>query len=284
MGGPGMDLNSSGPVCPGFQQLAVAGSSTGTKFTPIRDEGDLFCRVVIKILSLLVTLIISIPVVAEDWQSMRKQMIHEIEVDTYQTRKHLGKETLDTRVMKAMARVPRHEFVPESFRDRAYLNQPLPIGRGQTISQPFIVALMTDLLDVDKTSKVYELGTGSGYQAAILAELVDSVYSVEIVPTLAEEARDRLARLGYTNVHTRAGDGFYGWPEEAPFDGIIVTAAGLQVPMTLLDQLKPGGHMVIPVGEQHEVQQLLVVSKAEDGTITERNVLPVMFVPITGDH
>ena len=215
---------------------------------------------------------------------MREQMIREIKVDAYQTRKYLGKETLDAKVMAALARVPRHEFVPESLQKSAYLNQPLPIGRGQTISQPFIVALMTDLLGVDNTSKVYELGTGSGYQAAVLAELVDSVYSVEIVPTLAEEARDRLARLGYTNVHTRTGDGFYGWPEEAPFDGIIVTAAGLDVPVTLLDQLKPGGRMVIPVGQQHAVQQLLVVSKAEDGSVSERNVLPVMFVPITGDH
>jgi protein-L-isoaspartate(D-aspartate) O-methyltransferase len=236
------------------------------------------------ILSLVTFLIISKPLVAEDWQKMREEMIHEIEIDAYQTRKYLGKDTLDTHVMAAVARVPRHEFVPVAFRDRAYLNQPLPIGRGQTISQPFIVALMTDLLQVDKTSKVYELGTGSGYQAAVLAELVESVYSVEIVPTLAEEARDRLARLGYTNVYTRAGDGFYGWPEEAPFDGIIVTAAGLDVPDTLLDQLKPGGRMVIPVGEQHAVQQLLVVSKEADGTITKRNVLPVMFVPITGKH
>ena len=221
---------------------------------------------------------------AEDWSTMRQEMVKAVESDTFNTRHYLGKEKLDARVIKAMGKVPRHLFVPEYNQRDAYLNQPLPIGKGQTISQPFIVALMTDLLEVDESSKVFELGTGSGYQAAILAELVKDVYTIEIVEALGEKAAELLTSLGYTNVHVRVGDGFFGWPEQAPFDGIIVTAAGIDVPPALIEQLKPEGKLVIPVGEQFAVQHLLVITKHADGSLTQKSVLPVRFVPITGEH
>jgi protein-L-isoaspartate(D-aspartate) O-methyltransferase len=221
---------------------------------------------------------------AEDWVKMRQEMVKAVEFDTYNTRHYLGKDKLNANVIKALAKVPRHLFVPEYSQRDAYLNQPMPIGKGQTISQPFIVALMTDLLEVDESSKVFELGTGSGYQAAILAELVKDVYSIEIVASLGEQAAERLASLGYTNAHVRVGDGFFGWPEQAPFDGIIVTAAGIDIPPALIEQLKPEGKLVIPVGEQFAVQHLLVITKHADGSLTEKSVLPVRFVPITGDH
>lgn len=242
----------------------------------------------IKLLSCCVAVLIgmltAIHTSAEDWAKMRQEMVRAVEIDTYNSRHYLGKEKLSANVIKALGKVPRHLFVPQSVQRDAYLNQPLPIGKGQTISQPFIVALMTDLLAVDETSKVFELGTGSGYQAAVLAELVKEVYTIEIVETLGEQAVERLQSLGYTNVHVRVGDGFFGWPEEAPFDGIIVTAAGIEVPPALIEQLKPEGKLVIPVGEQFAVQHLLVITKHADGSLTQKNVLPVRFVPITGEH
>ena len=187
-------------------------------------------------------------------------------------------------VLAAMGRVERHEFVPEALRHRAYEDRPLPIGYGQTISQPYIVALMTDLLEPAPGARLLEVGTGSGYQAAVLAELGLEVYTIEIVPELGEQAAARLKRLGYGTAATRVGDGYNGWPEGAPFDGIVVTAAAGHVPPPLIAQLKPGGRMVIPVGPAFMVQQLVLVTKAKDGTLRTRQLLPVRFVPLTGRH
>jgi protein-L-isoaspartate(D-aspartate) O-methyltransferase len=186
--------------------------------------------------------------------------------------------------MKAMSSVPRHEFVPKSIRHAAYINRPLPIGYGQTISQPYIVALMTDLLDIDSDAIVLEVGTGSGYQAAILAELVKKVYTIEIIKELGQQAKVRLKVLGYENITVRIGDGYYGLEEHAPFDGIIVTAAANQIPPPLIKQLRPGAKMVIPVGGPFMTQQLMLVEKRKDGEITTKQVLPVLFVPLTGGH
>jgi len=197
---------------------------------------------------------------------------------------YTGRHALSERVMAAMARVPREEFVLPRYRDRAYDNTPLPIEAGQTISQPLIVALMTELLEPQPGDVILEVGTGSGYQAAVLAELVEQVYGVEIVPELAAGAARVLARLGYDNVYIQAGDGYEGWPELAPFDGIIVTAAAPEIPPPLLEQLKPGGRLVIPVGAEHGEQDLLVVELGEDGDILKRSVLPVRFVPLTGER
>ena len=191
---------------------------------------------------------------------------------------------LDDRVLKAMEGVPRHLFVPEEERERAYANRPLPIGYGQTISQPYIVALMTDLLDVESGDRVFELGTGSGYQAAVLAALGCDVWTMEIVTELGEQASAALAEAGYRGIHFRAGDAYYGWEEGAPFDAIVVTAAGDHIPPPLIDQLKPGGRMVIPVGSGFLTQQLMVVDKLDDGSVRTREVLPVAFVPLTGGH
>jgi protein-L-isoaspartate(D-aspartate) O-methyltransferase len=185
-------------------------------------------------------------------------------------------------VIAAMDRVERHEFVPEALRALAYEDRPLPIGYGQTISQPYIVALMTDLLEPTAGDRVLEIGTGSGYQAAVLAELGLEVYSIEIVPELGDEAAARLDRLGYDKVATRVGDGYDGWPERALFDGLVVTAAAGHVPPPLIEQLKPGGRMVIPVGEPFRVQHLVLITKAADGTLRSRQLLPVRFVPLTG--
>ncbi|MDZ7684917.1 MAG: protein-L-isoaspartate(D-aspartate) O-methyltransferase [Gammaproteobacteria bacterium] len=193
---------------------------------------------------------------AKDFDAMREQMIDEVQADMRRSARYTGLDRLSPDVAEALSRVERHEFVPESAQHHAYRNAPLPIGEGQTISQPFIVGLMTELLSVDENSKVYELGTGSGYQAAVLGELVDEVYTVEIVESLGRDAEQRLHRLGYDNIHIRIGDGTKGWPSQAPFDGIIVTAAGVDVPPDLKEQLKPGGRMVIPVGGRFETQQL----------------------------
>ncbi len=184
------------------------------------------------------------------------------------------------RVLAAMEKVPRHLFVPDTLRAQAYDDYPLPIGEQQTISQPYIVALMTSLLDLEGDEKVLEIGTGSGYQAAVLAEVAGEVYTIEILEPLAERARTTLAALGYRNVHLRMGDGFAGWPEQAPFDAIVVTAAPPQVPQPLLDQLKVGGRLVIPVGRFF--QDLLVYTRTQDG-FDKRNVIPVRFVPMTGE-
>ena len=183
--------------------------------------------------------------------------------------------------MAAMAKVPRHEFIPATVREFAYLNRPLPIGEGQTISQPYIVALMTDLANVGPESVVLEIGTGSGYQAAVLAEIVDRVYTVEIVEPLGLRAARTLDRLGYDNVTVRVGDGYQGWPEFAPFDAILVTAAPERIPQPLIDQLAVGGKLVVPIGEQNRSQSLQVLDKAPDGATRVTDILPVLFVPFT---
>jgi protein-L-isoaspartate(D-aspartate) O-methyltransferase len=208
-------------------------------------------------------------------------MLRDIETEIRYTRDLIGKDAFDPRVMAAMAEVPRHEFVPALERTCAYANGPLPIGHGQTISQPYIVALMTDLLGCGPDARVLEVGTGSGYQAAVLSRVVDRVYSIEIVPELARDAAKRLARLGYDNVATRLGDGYNGWPEEAPFDGILVTAAAPAVPAPLVEQLREGARLVIPVGVPYGHQELMVVKKETDGSATTNRVLGVAFVPLT---
>lgn len=187
----------------------------------------------------------------------------------------------DEAVLAAMASVPRHAFVDAALASRAYEDTALPIGHGQTISQPYIVALMTDLIDPEASDVVLEVGTGSGYQAAVLAELVARVFTIEIVEPVGRRAAEALARLGYRNVATRIGDGYGGWPEAAPFDAILVTAAAPAVPAPLVDQLKPGGRLVIPVGGQWEVQELLVIEKQPDGATSTRRTIPVRFVPLT---
>lgn len=197
-------------------------------------------------------------------------------------RPELGKEPVtDSAVLKAMRDVPRHDFVPANLQAVAYEDRPLPIGHGQTISQPYIVALMTQLLEVDSDDTVLEIGTGSGYQAAVLAKLVKDVYTIEIVEPLAKQAAERLAKLDYANVHVRQGDGYFGWKEHAPFDAIIVTAAATHIPPPLIEQLKPGGRMVIPVGAPLQSQTLLLVEKTDDGKVRQKSILPVVFVPFT---
>lgn len=236
------------------------------------------------VLTCLLTFVI-MPVQASDpTEADRIELISLIEQDVRHTSLELNKSELDPAVLNAMARVPRHEFVPPEERRYAYENRPLPIGYGQTISQPYIVAIMTDMLGIGPDHKVLELGTGSGYQAAILGELAGQVYTIEIVEPLGLQARSRLKKLGYENVTTRIGDGYYGWKEHAPFDAIIVTAAASHIPPPLIQQLKPGGRMVIPVGSRFMTQQLMMVDKREDGTITSRQVMPVVFVPVTGSH
>lgn len=196
-------------------------------------------------------------------------------------RQMIGRDIVDQRVLETMKRVPRHRFVPTAIVDRAYDDSPLPIGHRQTISQPYIVALMTQLVKPQPDHKALDIGTGSGYQAAVLAELVKSVHSIEIVEPLANEARDRLQKLGYENITVKHGDGYQGWKSEAPFDIIIVAAAPDHVPQPLVDQLAPHGKLVIPVGKYY--QELLVIEKRGDGTVVKNNVLPVTFVPMTGE-
>jgi protein-L-isoaspartate(D-aspartate) O-methyltransferase len=233
--------------------------------------------------ALLLPLFWSPGALAADYAAQREALIEEIRVYARLDRP-AGKSALDERVLQAMGRVERHRFVPENLRGEAYGNYPLPIGYGQTISQPYIVALMTDLLAPSPEDVVLEVGTGSGYQAAVLAELVRRVYSIEIIEPLADQVRQRLSRLGYDQVVTRLGDGYYGWSEHAPFDSIIVTAAAGHVPPPLIEQLKPGGRMVIPVGGRFLTQYLLLVEKSEEGEIRTRQITAVRFVPLTGDH
>jgi protein-L-isoaspartate(D-aspartate) O-methyltransferase len=220
----------------------------------------------------------------DEYRARRQSLMREIEFDVRATSEYIGRQELDKRVMEVMARVPRHEFVPQSQKPYAYQNRPLPIGHGQTISQPYIVALMTDLMKVGKDDVVLEVGTGSGYQAAILGELAKKAYTIEIIPELAKSATERLRRLGFSNVTTRTGDGYYGWKEAGPFDGIMVTAAASQIPPPLVKQLKPGGRMVIPVGSPFLTQHLMLVEKDAQGQIKTRQILPVRFVPLTGKH
>jgi protein-L-isoaspartate(D-aspartate) O-methyltransferase len=219
-----------------------------------------------------------------DYAEERRQMVDEIAALAHETRAEVGKPAFDERVMAALARVPRHAFVPENQVAAAYRNRPLPIGHGQTISQPYIVALMTDLARVEPGHKVLEVGTGSGYQAAVMAALDAAVYTIEIVEPLARQAGPRLKALGYANVQVRHADGYHGWPEHAPYDAILVTAAASHVPPPLVRQLKPGGRMVIPVGAPFMVQQLMLVEKRTDGTVATRQILPVKFVPLTGQR
>jgi protein-L-isoaspartate(D-aspartate) O-methyltransferase len=211
-------------------------------------------------------------------------MVHEIAATQQEVSAQTGLPPLDPKVLAAMGKVPRHRFVRKSLEAEAYVNRPLPIGHGQTISQPYIVAIMTDLLSPKAGDRVLELGTGSGYQAAVLSELVREVYSIEIIEPLAKEAQERLSELGLKNVQVKVGDGYYGWPEHAPFDSIIVTAAASHVPAPLVNQLKAGGRMVIPVGTGFFLQHLMLVEKRSDGAITTRQLLPVAFVPLMGKH
>jgi len=217
---------------------------------------------------------------AQDFAAQRARLVEEVEATYAETRFETGLAALSPRVRAALGRVERHRLVPLDQRAFAYRNHPLPIGHGQTISQPYIVALSADLIAPQPGHVVLEVGTGSGYQAAILAEIVKQVYTIEIVEPLGRSAEAKLKEMGYANIEVRIGDGYLGWPEKAPFDGIVVTAAAPRVPQALIDQLKPGGRMVIPVGERWEVQQLLLVTKRADGTTERRNVLPVRFVPL----
>ncbi len=220
----------------------------------------------------------------EDYAAQRRAMVDKIRFETRWLGEDIGETELDPATLAALSKVPRQEFVSRDLRSSAYENRPLPIGYGQTISQPFIVAVMTDLLRLHPGASVLEVGTGSGYQAAILAELGAKVYTIEIIPELAKEATERLKRLGYAQVTTKVGDGYEGWPEHAPFDAIIVTAAPTQIPPPLVRQLKPGGRMVIPVGGRFMMQYLVLVEKRKDGKIDTRELLPVQFVPLTGGH
>ena len=208
----------------------------------------------------------------DDYTHAREQMVR----DQLEAR-----DIDDGHVLEAMRSVERHQFVPAVLRPRAYADHPLPIGNQQTISQPYIVALMTELAEVAPGDTVLEVGTGSGYQAAVLAEIVDEVYTIEIISALAATARERLTALGYDNVSVKAGDGYLGWEEHAPFDAILVTAAAPEVPPPLVEQLKPGGVMIIPVGPRSQVQSLRRIVKAEDGSTTDEEVIPVVFVPLT---
>lgn len=217
--------------------------------------------------------------IAAELEAERRALLKEIAVEAEMTAESTGLHEFDPRIMDVMSRIPRQDFVPSHERPYAWLNQPLPIGHRQTISQPFIVALMTNLLQPRPDHMVFEVGTGSGYQAAVLSELVKAVYSVELDPDLAKDAADRLQRLGYDNVSVRAGDGAAGWPDYAPFDGIIVTAAAEKIPPALVEQLKRGGRMVIPVNAAVG-QELLVLHKTKEGEVETKSVLPVSFVPL----
>jgi protein-L-isoaspartate(D-aspartate) O-methyltransferase len=213
-----------------------------------------------------------------------RRMLDDIESEVRYTCKMIGRNVLDPRVMSAMSIVPRNEFVPGSYAGKAFDNGPLPIGHGQTISQPYIVALMTDLLELEAKDSVLEIGTGSGYQAAILSQLCKQVYSVEYIAELAASAQARFEKLGYHNIHTMTGNGYHGWAQYAPYDGIIVTAAASHIPPALIEQLKPGGNLVIPLGAPYQYQQLTLVKKDDAGELTIRDILGVSFVPFQGER
>jgi protein-L-isoaspartate(D-aspartate) O-methyltransferase len=236
------------------------------------------------VLGAFISFCCALPVHGSGFDAERHQMVKEVLADAAATAAYTGSSAFSPAVIAAMEKVERHRFVPIGLTSLAYLNRPLPIGYGQTISQPYIVALMTDLMRLKAGDKVLEIGTGSGYQAAILSEIVNSVYSIEIIEPLGKQAGERLQDLGYRNVKTRVGDGYYGWPEAAPFDAIMVTAAASHVPPPLIKQLKPGGRMVIPLGTQFMTQSLMLVEKQPDGSVTSRQILPVAFVPLTGGH
>jgi protein-L-isoaspartate(D-aspartate) O-methyltransferase len=215
------------------------------------------------------------------WPELRAVMVQTIKGYAATLPETAGTGGISDNVLKVMSEVPRHRFVPKRVEHRAYQDRPLPIGHGQTISQPFVVALMTELLQVNRNAKVLEIGTGSGYQAAVLARLAETVCTIEIIPELADAATGRLKDLGYGNVQTKTGDGYFGWPDCGPFDGIIVTAAAGHVPPPLIKQLKPGGRMVIPVGGVFGPQYLTLVEKTATGELKTRQLLPVRFVPFT---
>jgi len=218
-----------------------------------------------------------------EYAAARAALVEEIR--SYAARDSIMEsESFEDTILQSMESVRRHEFVPDKLKKEAYENHPLPIGYGQTISQPYIVALMTDLVQPGPDDVILEVGTGSGYQAAVLAKLVKRVYSMEIIEPLAEQAAKRLERLGYSNVETKLGDGYFGWEEHAPYDAIIVTAASSHVPPPLIHQLKPGGRLVIPVGGRFAIQYLLLIEKSEDGEILTRQITAVRFVPLTGVH
>jgi protein-L-isoaspartate(D-aspartate) O-methyltransferase len=232
---------------------------------------------------LLLAAAASATALAQDpYAAPRHAMVEEIRAIARDAAAHTAKPTIDDRVLAAMDKVPRHRFVPSGEVHAAYANRPLPIGHGQTISQPYIVALMTDLIKAQPAAVVLEIGTGSGYQAAILAELVHTVCTIEIIEPLAKQAQARLRSEGYARVRTRIGDGYFGWEDCGPFDAIIVTAAASQIPPPLVRQLKPGGRMVIPVGAPFLAQYLMLVDKGVDGAVSTRQILPVQFVPLTG--
>ena len=218
------------------------------------------------------------------YEAERAKLVNIIKQHVRGTSAYLNKEKLNPLVMEAMATVPRHEFVPESVRRHSYKNRPLPIGHGQTISQPYIVAIMTDILNIESGDRVLEIGTGSGYQAAILAQLTDIVYTIEIIEPLGRKANELFDRLNYSNIKRKVGDGYYGWEEYAPFDAIIVTAAASHIPPQLIKQLKPNGRMIIPVGGRFLTQQLVLVTVDDTCQAKTRQILPVQFVPLTGEH
>lgn len=218
-------------------------------------------------------LVFTSEITQDAYKGIREKMVrHQIE----------ARNVRDWETLEAMRKVPRHEFVPSHMQAFAYEDRPLSIGNGQTISQPYIVAFMTSVIEPDRKDKVLEIGTGSGYQAAVLADIVNEVYTIEIIPELAERARNKFIELGYTNIHTRVGDGYHGWPEEAPFDAIIVTAAPDEIPQPLIEQLKEGGRLVIPVGPKYSVQSLQLVT-LKNGEPKIQNLFPVRFVPFTRD-
>jgi protein-L-isoaspartate(D-aspartate) O-methyltransferase len=217
---------------------------------------------------------------AQDYAAQRARMVNEVQAMYADTRSDTGLASMSPAVRAALGKVERHRLVPPAQAGAAYRNHPLPIGGGQTISQPYIVALSADLLNPKPSDVVLEVGTGSGYQAALLAEIVTQVYSIELIESLGKTAAVRLAELGYRNIELRIGDGYAGWPEKAPFDAIVVTAAAPQVPPALVAQLKTGGRMVIPVGGSDDIQYLKLITKRADGGYDEKRVLPVRFVPL----
>jgi protein-L-isoaspartate(D-aspartate) O-methyltransferase len=232
------------------------------------------------IVAAVVLALLPIPASASDARATdRERMVEAVQTMFNSMIGSLGGKAFDPRVFDALHRVPRHEFVPPHLSQLAYLNRPLSIGHGQTISQPFVVALMTDLLELKPSDRVLEIGTGSGYQAAVLSVLAGEVYSIEIVAELALRASETLMRLGYANVTTRTGDGYQGWEEHAPFDAILVTAAPDHVPPSLVAQLKPGGRLVVPVGQRF--QELMLITKDASGATTSTSIIPVKFVPLT---
>jgi protein-L-isoaspartate(D-aspartate) O-methyltransferase len=235
---------------------------------------------VTRILAAVAALVLALPAFAQDFAARRADLVDEVR--DYAS--YADGESIRADVLQTLNTVERHRFVPREEVPYAYENRPLAIGYGQTISQPYIVALMTDLLEPDPDDVVLEVGTGSGYQAAVLSGLVGRVYTIEIIEALAKQASERLQALGYENIETRLGDGYFGWEDHAPFDAIIVTAAATHVPPPLVEQLRPGGRMVIPVGGRFTTQWLLLIEKNDDGTVVTRQVAAVRFVPLTGEH